>query len=207
MKIGILGFGNVGRKLAQLLEGADHELIVGVRDRAKVADAPYSAGSLDDAARLSEAVVIAVPYAACAALLPDLAGGLAGKIVIDATNPLNGDWSPLFLGEENSAGEEIARLLPGSRVVKAFNTVFADIMRQDRLDRDGLRTTAFICGDDATANAEVARLAQTIGFAPLITGPLRSARYLEAMAHLNIAIAVAQGGGTNAAFLYHQVKA
>jgi hypothetical protein len=118
--------------------------------------------------------------------------------------PLFAQWSPLLLGQDNSAGEEIQRLLPGARVVKAFNTVFADVMTSDRLSRDGQRATTFIAGDDERADDEAAALARSVGFAAVKVGPLSASRYLEAMAHLNIGIAVGQKGGTNAAFLYHQ---
>jgi 8-hydroxy-5-deazaflavin:NADPH oxidoreductase len=169
--------------------------------------AMHPAVSMDKAAAHGDIAVLAIPYSACAGLLPRHEAALAGKIVIDATNPLNENWSPLLLGQENSAGEEIARLLPKSKVVKAFNTVFADIMKPGKLARGTLAATAFICGDDEAANAEVAGLASSLGFAPVIAGPLKNARYLEGMAHLNIAIAVGQGGGTDAAFLYDQRSA
>ena len=97
-------------------------------------------------------------------------------------------------------------MLPAARVVKAFNTIFADVRQPERILRDGQWITAFFCGDDDAAKAEVIELIPGCGFAPLDCGPLRVARFLEAMARLNIRIAVGQGGGTNAAFLYHQVR-
>jgi len=198
MKISVLGSGNVGQKLTHLFSAAGHDVFVGNR---------AEAGSIEAAVAAGDIVVLAVPYTACAELLPSLADALAGKIVIDSTNPLNADWSPLSLGAENSAGEEIARLLPRSHVIKAFNTIFADIMQPDRIERGGQRVTAFVAGDEDEAKQQVLRLADSMGLAPLDAGPLTSARYLESMAHLNIQIAVGQGGGTNAAFLYHQVRA
>ncbi|WP_198432997.1 NADPH-dependent F420 reductase [Burkholderia ubonensis] len=134
-------------------------------------------------------------------------GKLTGKIVVDATNALRDDWSPLPLGADGSAAQQISRLLPGVRLVKCFNTVFADIMTPERIDRAGHAVTAFIAGDDAEANAAVAEIAASAGFAPLVTGALNNAHYLEAMAHLNIQIAVVRGGGTNAGFVYHRVGA
>jgi predicted dinucleotide-binding enzyme len=154
----------------------------------------------------AEVVVLAIPYAAAAEVLAPLAVELTGKLVIDCTNPLQADWSPLPLGEQNSAGETLARLLPQSRLVKAFNTIFADVMTPERQNRAGLRVSAFVAGDDAAARLQVATLAADIGFAPVDVGPLSMARYLEAMAHLNIQIAIGQGGGTDAAFIYHQRK-
>ncbi|HEX5748820.1 MAG TPA: NAD(P)-binding domain-containing protein [Archangium sp.] len=195
MKIGILGSGNVAKKTAALFIRAGHGVLLGER------------GTFSQAAEYGEAVLIALPYLACKEVLPALRPALAGKIVIDATNPLNPDWSPVLLGEENSAGEEIARLLPESRVVKAFNTVFADSMFPEKLNRGGLPAAGFLCGNSADANTTVARLLQELGFAPIDAGPLRCARYLEAMAHLNIQLAVGMSGGTDAVFLYHQNKA
>lgn len=207
MNIAIIGVGNVGRALARLLQAGGHEVTVGLRDAAQSrAGAAYRVATVAESVRASELAIVALPYDVVASVLAPLAGALAGKIVVDVTNPVNADWSPKLLGEENSAGEETARLLPNSRVVKAFNTIFADVMRKDRIDRQGHKISAFIASDDLAAAETVAALAHDAGFSPVIAGPLKLARQLEAMAHLNIAIAVGQGGGTNAAFLYSQAK-
>jgi 8-hydroxy-5-deazaflavin:NADPH oxidoreductase len=203
MKLGIIGGGSVGQKLAELSQAAGHNVVIGQRDTSKAATGTsWHYGSLKEAVTHGELVILAIPYLACAEVLAPLADMLAGKIVIDATNPLNPDWSPVLLGEENSAGEEISRLLPRSRVVKAFNTVFADIMTPSKLGRHGRPASLFLCGDDEEVRATVSRFAASLGFAPVDAGPLRCARYLEGMAHLNIQLAVGQGGGTDAAFLY-----
>ena len=102
MKVGILGAGNVGSRIAELLRAAQHDVVVGSRN---------GDTSLSDAANHGDIVLVAVHYHAAAEVLKNLADVLPGKIVVDATNPLNDDWSPLLLGEENSAGEEIARQL------------------------------------------------------------------------------------------------
>lgn len=207
MKIGIFGFGAVGQQLALLLHSAGHSIMVGLAEgSASTHSIPYRHDSFAETAAASEAVVLAIPYTACAEVLPPLAELLAGKIIIDNTNPLNPDWSPLLLGQENSASETIQRLLPRSYVVKAFNTIFADVMQADRQQRDGQRITAFVCSDHAEAKTAVLGLAADAGFAPLDVGPLRCARQLESLAHLNIQLAVGQGGGTNAAVLYHRAQ-
>lgn len=200
MNITILGSGNVGQRLHALLSAGG--LKVHLCSRSPATDGM----TFSDGIALADVVILALPYLALADLLPTLADGLKDKVVVDATNPLNPDWSPLLLGQENSAGEEVARLLPTSRVVKAFNTIFADVMTDERLNRDGQRVTAFLAGDDSLAKSTVTALATAAGMVPLDVGPLSSARYLEAMAHLNIQIAVGQGGGTNAAFVYHQAN-
>lgn len=203
MKIGIIGGGKVGTALARLAATAGHDVRIGVQRDTASDDTTAVQVSVEEAAGFGEIVVLAIPFAACAQALPPLAGALTGRIVVDATNPVAADWSPLRLGEGNSAALEIARLLPDARVVKAFNTVFADIMTPARLLRDGnAKTTAFIASDDDEAAIRVAELAASMGFAPQRAGALGNAALLEAMAHLNIAIALA-GGGTDAAFVYH----
>lgn len=191
--------------MADLLVAAGHDVAVGLRDKTRApAGARYRVVSLSDAAAHGELVVIAVLYPACAEVLPPLAAQLAGKIVVDATNAVRDDWSPLPLPGGRFAAQAIAQLIPSARLVKCFNTVFADLMTPERLDRNGHRVTAFIAGDDDEANVAVATVASQAGFAPIVTGALENARYLEAMAHLNIQLAVGRGGGTDAGFIYHQ---
>ncbi len=201
MKIGFIGAGNLARALGELLVAGGHSVAFtgrGGEDRPA-----RDVGPLADAAE-ADLVVLAVPFSAAREVLPGLSGLLAGKLVVDATNPVNPDWSPMLLGQESSAGEEVARALPGAQVVKAFNTVFADAMREDRLVRAGARVTCFVASDHADARACVAELARSAGFAPLEVGPLAMSRHLEAMAHLNIQIAVGMQGGTQGAFIYHR---
>lgn len=206
MKIGILGGGNVGTALAGLFAHGGHETRVGVRDPARQPASGAATVTLEQAAVHGDVVLVAVPFTAATAVLQPLATHLESKILVDATNPLNADWSPLLLGQESSAAEEIARSVPLARVVKAFNTVFADVMRADRLDRSAGRVTTFVAGDDPDAVAVVSALARDAGFSPVEAGPLRVARYLEALAHLNIQLAVGCGGGTNAAFVYDRAR-
>jgi 8-hydroxy-5-deazaflavin:NADPH oxidoreductase len=204
MEIAILGFGNVGKQFANLFSKAGHEVVIGLRS-APNQKLPYPSATFKEATEVADVVAIAIPFTACADVLPELSEVTKGKIVIDSTNPLNADWSPKLLGQENSASEEISRLLPEAHVVKAFNTIFADVM--DTPVRDGQAITAFIAGDNNEAKQKVIALASAIGYAPIDTGSLYTARYLETMARLNIQIAVGQGGGTDAAFIYLQSKA
>ncbi len=200
MKIAILGFGNVGKQFANLFSQAGHDIVVGLRVLNQ--ELSYPCTNFKAAAAVADMVAIAIPFTDCADVLPELAEVTKGKIVIDSTNPLNTDWSPKLLGQENSASEEISRLLPEAYVVKAFNTIFADVMNEPV--KNGQAITAFIAGDNDEAKQKIATLARDIGYAPIDTGLLYTARYLESMAHLNIQIAVGQGGGTNAAFIYLQ---
>jgi 8-hydroxy-5-deazaflavin:NADPH oxidoreductase len=203
MKIAILGFGNVGKQFARLFSRVGHEIVIGLRSTSDQ-QLPYPSVTFKEASARADVVAITIPFTACADVLPELSEATKGKIVIDSTNPLNADWSPKLLGQENSAAEEISRLLPEAYVVKAFNTIFADVM--DKPVRSGQAITAFIAGDNDEAKQKVIALASEIGYAPIDTGSLYTARYLENMAHLNIQIAVGQGGGTKAAFIYLQPK-
>jgi 8-hydroxy-5-deazaflavin:NADPH oxidoreductase len=206
MNIGIIGGGQVGQRLAALAQYAGHNVVIGLRAPDKAEVSSCRVDSIAHAAGHGELVILAIPYSACASALPPLSSVLTGKVVVDATNPLQPDWSPLLLGEKTSAAESNARLLPSARVVKAFNMVFAEVMTRENLRRGNRAATVFIAGDDSMARETVSALAQAMGFAPVVAGGLAMSRHLESLAHLNIALAVAQAGGTNAAFLYDQVK-
>ncbi|WP_046242563.1 NADPH-dependent F420 reductase [Hymenobacter terrenus] len=214
MKIAILGTGAVGQRLGHLLAPLAYS--VGFGSRNPTAKAPELAGdfigSYHEAAVWADVAVLAVPWAGESGrnaqdIVHPLAGPLAGKILIDATNPLQPDWSPAPLDASQSAAEELTRWLPHTRVVKAFNTVFADVMTPALLDRGFAHPpTAFLCGDDPAAKETVSQLAQALGFDPVDAGALVNARYLEGMAHLNIQLAVAMQGGTRAAFRYMRAR-
>ncbi|MBB6521029.1 NADPH-dependent F420 reductase [Pseudoteredinibacter isoporae] len=201
--ISVVGYGSVGQKLAKLFNDAGRNVTVCSKDASRGAE-HYPTATFIEGIQSADAIVLAIPYGAIQTLIESLADELNGKTIIDCCNPLNEDWSPLLLGQETSAAEQIAALAPQAKVVKAFNTIFADVMAREHHDRKGHTITAFISGDDKTSKHGVMSLASDCGFSALDAGPLKSARYLEAMAHLNIEIAVAQGGGTNAAFVYHQ---
>jgi 8-hydroxy-5-deazaflavin:NADPH oxidoreductase len=205
MKVAFIGGGNLGGNLANLLKSAGHNVVVGLRQLKDLrSNKTYDVALVDDAVIGADVVVLALHYRECAEVLARISNALKGKVVIDATNPLNADWSPMFLGQENSAAEENAKLLPGASLVKAFNTVFADVMKPEKQDRKGNKITVFIAGDEVIANNVASDLARDAGFAPLVCGDLKMSRYIEAMANLNIAIAVGMKGGTNAAFIYDQ---
>ena len=127
------------------------------------------------------------------------AGPLKEKILIDCTNPLKPDFSELAIGHDTSAAEEIAKMAPGAKVVKAFNSVFADIYNSESRLFGSRMPTMFYCGDDDGAKSTVAKLIRETGFEPIDAGPLRSARYLEPLAMLMIQLGYGQGMGTNIA--------
>jgi len=193
MKVAIIGAGNVGRALASSISRAGHEVTITARHpqhAQQVADqiGGRAAPSPADAVGQADVVVLAVPFVGAAA---DVAGQIkdrvAGKTIIDVTNPLKPDYSGLAT-ETRSAAEEIQDKLPEARVVKAFNTIFAANQANPTPDVD-----AFVAADDAEAKSQVIDLARSVGFTPLDVGPLASARYLEGMAYINIGLNAQNG--------------
>jgi len=200
MKIAVIGAGNVGGALGTLWAGKGHEIMFGVRDPSsrvlaqlvKSSSGQVRAASVREAATFGEVVVLATPWPATENAIRS-AGNLAGKTVIDCTNPLAPDLSGLVVGTSNSAGEEVARWAVGARVVKAFNTIGAGNFANPRFGADA--ASMFIAGDDAAAKAVATRLAAELGFEVVDTGPLPAARWLEPLAMLWIHLAYKQGFG------------
>ncbi len=199
MKIAIIGAGNVGGTLGKRWARLGHEVVFGVRqphgEKAQAAVAAAGPGAraagVAEAAAAGEVVVLATPWGATRSAI-DAAGGLAGKIVVDATNPLAG-LEGLALGHTTSGGEQVAEWAPEARVVKAFNTTGSNNM--ESADYAGRKVVMPICGDDAEAKAAVLQLAEEVGFEAVDAGGLKSARLLEPMAMLWIHLAYAQGFG------------
>ena len=185
MRIAIIGNGNVGSGLAQVLGLAGHEVsVIGRND------------DLSAAVSQAEVVVLATPYGAVA----DLAGkaDFTGKTVIDVSNPVTEDFSGLQVGHKTSAAEEIASRLSGATVVKAFNTIFAQHYGTG-LKLNGQPIQTFVAADDEAARASVKALAAEIGLEPVDAGPLANARYLEPIGFLNIQFGYVFGHGTEIA--------
>lgn len=201
MKVAIIGAGNVGRALATGWRKCGHEVTLGVRDPAsaratELKQQGFTIAAPNDATAHADVIVLAVPWGAARAAIESL-GALAGKIVIDAINPLTSDMS-LAVGHSDSAGETVARLAPGARVVKAFNTTGANNMADSRYGSGKL--VMLVAGDDPEAKATVMSLANDLGFEPVDAGPLAMSRYLEPMAMVWIKLALVQKLGRNFGF-------
>ena len=203
MSIAILGAGNMAKGLAGLFAKAGYKVVIGARDVAKAQALAASVGhdargdAIAAAAKSAEVIVLAVPFDAAAATLA-AAGDVAGKTIVDISNPLTADYMGLTIGHTTSAGEEIQKLAPKAKVVKAFNTIFAQVL-QNGGKAAGRPTTVFVAGDDASANGAVEVIARKAGFDVVQTGGLKLARYLEPLAGLNIALGYARGRGTDIA--------
>jgi NADPH-dependent F420 reductase len=190
MKVAIIGAGNVGSAVAQAVAAAGHDVVVTATraEHARVlADkvGGTSAESNAAAARDADMVVFAVPYGAVDAVAGEIRDVAAGKVIVDATNPLTPDYSGLAVTDRSGA-ELLQDRLPGASVVKALNTVFASNQAEPVVD--GMALDGFVAGDDAAAKARVADLLTAIGYRPVDAGGLAAARALEHMAFLNISL-------------------
>ena len=201
MKIAIIGAGNVGQALAGGWRKAGHDIVFGVRSpagrKAELAALGDVAGIRDAAAR-AETIVIAVPWTGIGELTAEIASVAVGKVVIDVTNPIAPPYADLAVAGSDSGAEQVARKLKQSRVVKAFNTVGAEVMADPRYP-DGPAVLP-VAGDDPGAKATALALARDLGFEPVDAGPLSMARYLEPFAMLWIKLALVQGLGRRFAF-------
>jgi 8-hydroxy-5-deazaflavin:NADPH oxidoreductase len=203
MNIAIIGTGNIGSGLATVLAGSNHGVVVSGRTggddlaaKLKAQGLRVQAADIRTAVAQADVVILAVPYGAVAGLAD--AADFRNKIVVDATNPVTEDFSGLQVGHTTSAAEEIAAALAGARVVKAFNTVFAQIYAEGLTFGD-TKVQTFVASDDADAKAAVIRLATDAGFDARDAGPLKNARYIEPLAYLNIQNGYMLGQGTQIA--------
>jgi 8-hydroxy-5-deazaflavin:NADPH oxidoreductase len=193
MEIAIIGTGKMARAISRrLLDGGNLVTLVG-RTQGKadmLATELQGTGvgritAARDGAITGEVVILAVPYTAVDSILREYHGKLAGKIVVDITNPINYQtMEPAY--PRSSGAEEFARQLPQDiPMIKAFNTTFASTLLDGKVD--GMPLDVFIAGDDAGAKAKVAKLIQAGGLRAIDAGPL-GARQLEALGLLHIAL-------------------
>jgi 8-hydroxy-5-deazaflavin:NADPH oxidoreductase len=194
MNIAIIGTGNVGQALGASFIRAGHTVTYAAQDTTKTtkvaaATGAAAASSPAVAVAATDVVVIAVPWGPAEGVAREIASAVNGKVVIDATNPLKADYSGL--ATDNGA-EQLAALLPGARVVKAFNTLFASV--QANPETHGTTVDGLFATDDETARATVAELLASIGLRPVHVGPLAAARELEALAWLNIRLNMITNG-------------
>jgi len=176
MKIGILGSGHVGSTLGRHWARAGHVVFFSSRHPddlqklAREAGNGAQAGTLEEAARFGDVLLLAIPWRSRESL-PN-AELFTGKVVIDAMNPYTSFGSVMDLGESSSS-EEVARLLPGARLVKAFNTMAFQDLKGGAFRTGKDRWVIYVAGDDADAKRMVSGLTEDIGFVPIDTGSLR----------------------------------
>jgi 8-hydroxy-5-deazaflavin:NADPH oxidoreductase len=202
MKVGVLGSGDVGKRLAGGFASRGHDVKVGSRTPGKpelkkwasTVQGKLSLGSLAEAAQHGEVVVLAVNGQGALSAV-ELAGpaNLTGKVLIDVTNPLDfsrGMPPSLFVGFTDSLAEQIQKTVPSAKVVKAFNTVGNGQMVDPKVAGFS-RLEMFIAGNDAAAKKQVTEILKTFGWTDAIdVGGLDGARWLEALTPLWVRVSV-----------------
>lgn len=198
--IAIIGLGSMGKGLAKRLAGKT-ELVLASRDNAAAtafaATLPAGVTVLDQAGAIARAdvVVLALPFDA--ALETAANPALAGKVVVDISNPVKADFSGLAIGHTTSAAEQVQAAAPNARVVKAFNTIFAGLFELPAAQTANV--PVFVAGNDEAAVAAVTAVATLAGFAVENTGGIDAARLLEPLGMLNIRFGYGLGHGTGIA--------
>jgi hypothetical protein len=176
--LSILGTGNMGQAIASVAAKGGHSV--------------QQLGQDDTGTAVTgDVVILAVPYPAVSDVIAQRGNQLAGKIVVDITNPLNFEtFDSLVVPADSSAAAEIAAALPQSRVLKAFNTTFAGTLATGAVGP--LTTTVQIAGDDAEAKATLADVVTSGGLEAIDAGALTRARELEAVGFLQLTLAAAE---------------
>ena len=205
MRIGIIGIGNVGGTLGRLWSRGGHEVVFGARD-------PKSfrvQSLLDECGDSARALTVKEVFAATRVVLlavrwddiPDVlaqAEELNGRILIDCITPMERKTHKPLLDWSESFAERLERQVPGAVVVKCFDTTGVEVM--DDPVFNGIRASLFFCGDDEDSKKTVRQLAEEIGFECIDAGPLRAARYLEALSAFWVFLAFEQGFGEDFSF-------
>lgn len=177
-QISIIGTGTMGQAINTAFTQGGHSVeMIGHEDTGKAVS--------------GEIVVLAVPYPALAEIAAARGEQLAGKVVVDITNPVNFEtFDSLTVPADSSATAELAAALPNSKVVKAFNTTLAATLATGQVGET--TTTVLIAGDDAEAKATLAEAIRATGMNAIDAGALSRARELEAIGFLQITLAAAE---------------
>ena len=185
LKIGIIGTGNIGGALARHWVNAGHEVFMSSRHPeeleplAKELGPRAHVGTPREAAAFGPVVLVSVPYAAMPQIGADFAGELAGKVIIDTSNPVERrDGAQALEWQRKGAGPSTAELLKNDRVVRAFNCIPAASLK-GQANRQPARIAIPIGGDDAAAIAITERLVRDAGFDPVLVGGLAQTRQFD----------------------------
>ena len=185
LKIGIIGTGRIGGALARHWVDAGHEVFMSSRHPEELADlaaelgARAHAGTPREAAAFGDVVLVSVPYAAMPQIGADYAAELAGKIVLDTSNPVENRDGPMAVeAKRKGSGIASAEFLPGTRLVRAFNCIPAASLANEA-DRAPDRIAIPLAGEDAEALAMAQRLVDDAGFDSIVIGGLEDARLFD----------------------------
>ena len=186
--ISIIGAGSMARTIgARAVAGGSTVEVMG-RDQSKAADLAKTLGGGTTTgewgtAPAGDIVFVSVLYAGVVPVVAEYGAALAGKVIVDISNPFNATFDGLAHGEETSIAQEIAKVAPAdTSVVKAFNTILRNVLEKGR-------PNVFIAGDDAQAKAAVAAFIESLGLRPLDVGGLGMAHWLEGMGLVTVGLA------------------
>jgi predicted dinucleotide-binding enzyme len=181
--ISIIGSGGMAAAIGGLAAKAGHTVEVMSRDAAKARALAeqIGAGAMTGtfgAAPAGDIVILAVPYSAVLEVVKQYGEELAGKLLVDITNPVAPDFKSFVTPEDSFGAQEIAKVAPAdAEVIKAFNTHFSHVLAAGPVEGHSL--DVFIAGDDAQAKARVSAFIASLGLRPMDVGPLLMARTLE----------------------------
>ena len=192
--------GNMGAAIAKSLSKGNYRLLLFTNDKSKLKNLEkeialaYPGADVESincsytASWEADVIIVAAPFAAEKEIADKIREVANQKIVVSIANPLNDSFDGLVTAPDTSAAEELQKLLPNSKVVKAFNTTFAADFAQPVID--GKQVDAFIAGNDSDALETVKELVQTAGFNPIVAGDLSVSRVLENMQLLLIRLGI-----------------
>jgi len=197
MSIGIVGAGNMGRSIAAQLATTGDGVTLSDRNPGKaeavvteIGGGGVRAGEVSDALA-STVVVLALWYPGTTDFARDHATELDGKIVIDISNPLDESWIRLQTDPSTSSAELLAEQLPGSRIVKAFNTTLAPALAEGQIDE--LDLDVLLASDDDAAKTQVGELVKAAKLRPIDAGRLDNARLLERLTAFQVELSQRYG--------------
>lgn len=209
MKIGILGSGLMGGKLGTIFARAGHEVLFSyartegkLKKLARAAKGNTQTGTPEEAAKNADALLLAVHWSRVDDVLKQ-AGDLSNKVIVTCSLPMDADNTQLIIANNSSGAEELAKKVPKSRIVCAFNTVPSEVLFgvfESR--RKKSRPALVYCGDDQRAKDVAVKLINDVGFEPVDCGPLRIARYTEPFALLVAQLAYEGEGGPELAYRF-----
>lgn len=209
MKIGILGSGLMGGKMGTIFARAGHEVLFSyartegkLKKLARAAKGNTQAGTPEEAAKNADALLLAVHWSRVDDVLKQ-AGDLSNKVIVTCSLPMDADNTQLIIANNSSGAEELAKKVPKSRIVCAFNTVPSEVLFgvfESR--RKKSRPALVYCGDDQRAKDVAVKLINDVGFEPVDCGPLRIARYTEPFALLVAQLAYEGEGGPELAYRF-----
>ncbi len=210
MRLGILGSGLMGAKLGTIWARAGHDVVFSyarsmekLTKLARDAGRNARAGTPRDAAKDADAVLLAVHWLRFDDVLRQ-AGDLSGKVIVNCSLPMNEENTELVIGRTTSGSEELAKKVPGARVVAAFNTIPSEVLFDvfESRGKKSARPSLVYCSDDETAKRVAETLIRDTGFDPVDAGPLRIARYTEPFALLVAQLAYEGDRGPEMAYRF-----